>query len=407
MIAERSRFVAKYVLQQTFNQQHAMTKHFKRTGENLFCQDFVIEGALAHSNQFLKKLDLEVNFEQLWHEKLLQTYKGGAEIGQPPYRPAQVLKMLFLAYLFGTSEREIERIINDSISMKAFLHISLDEAAPDHSTLTKFKNRILSFDERNATNLLKEFFDEIILLAQEKGVDLGYTQSIDSTHTIANVNQAKEKERTKKISEGGDGKKPRDPDAKYGVKKTKKVKTTKGKKVEITEGYVGYKSHFSVSALTNLITSYLVTTMAAYDGHYFEPLMRDDLKKGVAKPGETTYAADRGYDDGENHVWLETEKLKDSICLKNVTEWTADEKPAIRWPKYTTQQEFEDGRKKRFTVERVNASVKKDHSLDRARYMGLAKMAFQTSMTALAHNLKTLVKHWTGVPLRGSLVHVS
>lgn len=381
-----------------------MSKHFKKTGENLFCQDFLIQGALAHSNRFLEKLDMEIDFAELWHEKLLQTYKGGAQIGQPPYRPEQVLKMLFLAYLFGTSEREIERIINDSISMKAFLHISLDEAAPDHSTLTKFKNRILAFDERNDSNLLKEFFDEIIMLAQGKGVDLGFTQSIDSTHTIANVNNAKERERTKKISEGGKGKKPRDPDAKYGVKKTKTVKTIKGEKVKITEGYVGYKSHFSVSADTNLITSYLITTMARYDGHFFEPLMKDDLKKGVAKCGKTTYAADRGYDDGENHVWLEKEKLKDSICLKNVPK---DEKTVARWTRYTTQCEFDDGRKKRFTVERVNASVKKDHGLGRARYLGFEKMALQTGLTALAHNLKTLVKLWTGIPLRGSLVHVS
>jgi len=384
-----------------------MTKYFKKTGGNLFCQDFVIESALAHSNQFLKKLDSEVNFEALWHERLLQTYKGGAELGPPPYRPAQVLKMLFLAYLFGTSEREIERIINDSISMKAFLHISLDEAAPDHSTLTKFKNRILLFDVRNATNLLKEFFDKIIILAQNRGVDLGFTQSIDSTHTIANVNNGKEKKRTKKISEGGKGKKPRDPDAKYGVKKTKKVKTTKGQQVEIAEGYVGYKSHFSVSTVSNLITSYLVTTMAVYDGHFFIPLMKDDLGKNVAKKTETNYTADRAYDNGENHVWLETKKLKDSICLKNVTEWTEDEKPVARWTKHTTQEEFNAGRKQRFTVERVNASVKKDHGLARSRYLGLEKMALQTSLTALAHNLKTLVKLWTEVPLRGPLVHVS
>jgi len=315
--------------------------------------------------------------------------------------------MLFLAYLFGTSEREIERIINDSISMKVFLGIAFDEAAPDHSTLTKFKNRILDFDKRNESNLLKEFFDEIIILAQEKGVDLGFTQSIDSTHTIANVNNSKERERTKRISKGGKGQKPRDPDAKYGVKKTKKVKTTKGEIVKIIEGYVGYKSHLSVSADTNLITSYLTTTMANYDGHFLEPLMKDDLKKGVAKHGETTYTADRGYDDGENHAWLQKEKLKDAICLKNVKEWTKDGNPVVRWTMHTSQEEFDNGRKKRFTVERVNASGKKDHLLGRARYLGLKKMALQTSLTALAHNLKTLVKLWTGVPLRGSLVHVS
>lgn len=42
--------------------------------------------------------------------------------------------------------------------------------------------------------------------------------------------------------------------------------------------------------------------MVAYDGHLFEPLMKDDLEKGVAKKEETTYTADRAYDDGENHA---------------------------------------------------------------------------------------------------------
>ena len=132
--------------------------------------------------------------------------------------------------------------------------------------------------------------------------------------------------------------------------------------------------------------------------------MKEDLKKRVAKRRKTTYAADRGYDDGENHAWLESEKLKDAICLKYVKQ---GENPIARWTKHTTQEEFDAGRKQRFTVERVNASVKKDHKLGRARYLGLRKMALQTAMTGMAHNLKTLVKLWTGVPLRGSLVHVS
>lgn len=403
MIAERSHLWENMFSHKQFNHFHVMSKHFKKTGENLFCSEFLLETAISHTYQFLEKLDEQVNFEELWREKLLQTYKGGAELGQPPYAPEMILKMLFLSYLFGTSEREIERIINDSISMKVFLGLALEERAPDHSTLTKFKNRILKYGKRNGENILKELFDEIILLANERGIDLGHTQSIDSTHTIADVNGRKEKQRTKKISEGGEGKKPRDPDAKYGVKKTKKVKTTKGEVVEILEGYTGYKSHFSVNGLTNLITSYLVTTMAAYDGHYFEPLMKDDLRKGVAKKGKTIYAADRCYDDGENHTWLEKENLKDAICLKGVKK---GEKPIAKWIKHTTQEEFDIGRKQRFTVERVNGGVKKDHRLGRARYLGLEKMALQTCLTGLAHNLKTLVKLWTGVPLRGSLVHV-
>jgi transposase len=225
-----------------------MPKHFKRLGENLFCNDYLMNTALANTNPFLIRLDKEVNFEEMWHEKLLKTYKGEAEMGQPPYRPELMLKMLFLAYLFNVSEREIERTVNDSISMKAFLRMALEEKAPDHSSLTYFKNRILANDERKDTNLFKELFDDIILLAQRKGIDLKYTQVIDSTHTVADVNTKKDKQRQKPLSEDGEGKPPRDPDARWGVKKIKKVKTVNGERVEIKDSYFGYKSHFSGNA---------------------------------------------------------------------------------------------------------------------------------------------------------------
>jgi transposase len=223
-----------------------MEKNFKKVGENLFASDFALEEAIKHGNQFLSKLDSEINFVDLWQEKLLETYKGGAELGAPPYNPIIVFKMLFLSYLFDNSEREIERVVNDSISMKQFLGLGLMDPAPDHSTLTKFKNRILNYNLLNDRDLLKEVFDEIIILAQERGVDLGHTLAIDSTHTIANVNTDKEKKRTKKLTDNGDGKPPRDSDAKWGVKKSETRKTTEGKKVKVNHFYCGYKSHTEV-----------------------------------------------------------------------------------------------------------------------------------------------------------------
>lgn len=385
-----------------------MAQIYKKVGQNLFCGDFVMEGALHHTNQFLKKLNEEVDFEKLWHEKLIRTYKGHAEMGQPPYRPALILKMLFLAYLFNQSEREIERVINDSISMKVFLGLALDEGAPDHSSLTKFKNRILGYQLFHGEDIFKELFDEVILHAQEQGIELGYTQSIDSTHTIADVNTRKDQKRQKQPSDGGEGKFPRDPDAKWGVKRTHEVKTTTGGKVKVNESYFAYKSHLSTNTKTNLVTSYMVTAMNEYDGKYFEPLMRDDLKKGVAKRHRTIYTADRGYDDGENHAWLNQERFKDAIALKYVKDKTPEGKTKARWTMFTTQEEFEAGLSERYVVERVNASLKKYHTLERARYLGLAKMSIQTALSCIAHNLKTLVKVWTGIGLRmPATVHVS
>lgn len=387
-----------------------MSQNYKKLGTNLFCGDFVIEGALHHTNQFLKKLNEGIDFEALWHEKLIQTYKGHAGLGQPPYRPALILKMLFLAYLFNQSEREIERVINDSISMKGFLGLALDEAAPDHSSLTKFKNRILGYQFFHGKDVFKELFDEVILYAQERGIELGYTQSIDSTHTIADVNTRKDQRRKKEISEGGEGKSPRDPDAKWGVKRTHETKTTTGEKIKVNESYFAYKSHLSTNTETNLVTSYMVTPMNEYDGKYFEPLMRDDLRKGVAKRYQTIYTADRAYDDGENHAWLNQERLKDAIALKYVkeSEKMPERKTKARWTMFTTQQEFEAGLSERYAVERINGSLKRHHTLGRARYLGLSKMRIQTALSCMAHNLKTLVRLWTGIGLRmPATVHVS
>jgi len=194
-----------------------MKKYYKKTGKSLFCNDFVIQEALSHTNQFLKKLDEQISFEKLWNEKLLEAYKGKATLGAPAYKPIIMFKMVFLAYLFNLKEREIERTINDSISMKEFLGLALNEAAPDHSSLTYFKNRILAHNTFRNKDILKEIFDEIIILAQKKGIDLGYNQIIDSTHTVADVNSRKENKRTKPKDKGGQGKSKRDKDAKIGV----------------------------------------------------------------------------------------------------------------------------------------------------------------------------------------------
>lgn len=378
-----------------------MKKYHKKTGENLFCQDFVMREAISHGNQFLGKLDEEVNFEQ-WYEKLIRVYKGQGTMGAPSYNPVQMFKMLFLAYLFNISEREIERTVNDSISMKVFLGLSFMDPAPDHSSLTNFKNRILAYGVYQNRDIFKEIFDEIILIAQEKGIDLGYTQIIDSTHTVADVNTRKEKKRTKPKDEGGEGKSKRDKDAKWGVKKIDKIKTLEGNTVKVKESYFGYKSHLSVNGESNLITSYKTTPMNYPDNHAFIPLLLDDISKRVAISDKTNYSADRAYDDGELHAWLNKYRLKDSIFLKNIKpEEKIDEKRIkARWTTYTSQEEFEAGKKERYAVERVNGGLKLHHGLEKARYLSLAKMNIQTALTGIAHNLKTLVKLWTGVGLR-------
>ncbi len=55
---------------------------------------------------------------------------------------ALVLKMLFLSYLYNVSERAVEEMADVNLLAKWFLGLAVDEA-PDHSTLTAFKARLL------------------------------------------------------------------------------------------------------------------------------------------------------------------------------------------------------------------------------------------------------------------------
>ena len=83
--------------------------------------------------------------------------------------------MLLLSYLYNISERQVEALANDSLSIGFFLGLGADEGAPDHSTLTLFKNRLIS---NAGLKVYEELFDEIIRIAQEKGVKFGKLQMV-------------------------------------------------------------------------------------------------------------------------------------------------------------------------------------------------------------------------------------
>ena len=66
----------------------------------------------------------------------------------------------------------------------------------------------------------------------------------------------------------------------------------------------------------------------------------------------------------------------------------------------TTADEYLAGKKKRSVVERPYGDMKSHHGFAVCRYTGRLKMELQAYLTALTHNLKTLVTKLTGAKLR-------
>src|SRR5690554_2090982 len=74
-------------------------------------------------------------------EKIINEHykKGESAIGKPSYNGLLLFKMCLLQTCYGLSDYEVEDRINDSISFSYFCGLHIDQIAPDHSTLSRFR----------------------------------------------------------------------------------------------------------------------------------------------------------------------------------------------------------------------------------------------------------------------------
>lgn len=365
-----------------------MTKErFKALGAGSFFGDYLYERTVP-TRHFLRQLEKVVDWD-VFAPKLVRLYQGKAKRGRPPYNPVVILKMLILSYLYDLSERQVEQYVNDSLSAKWFLGMAVDEAAPDHSTLTRFKGRI---ERQGKEALLEELLRDVIVMAIAKGVEFGSIQVVDSTHTVADVNTAKEKRRKKT------GRPRRDSGARWGVK-GKRRKKRKGEGDDKPEPiyFYGFKMHTAMNAAAEMITSLVVTGGNAHDGKQFPTLVESDLRQRL--PVET-YAADRGYDDGDHHYLLESQGLHSAIILNDYRTEKKDKNKQV-WIDLKKTARYRAGKRERYKIERKFGEAKANHGLRRCRYLGRARYAIQAYLTAIVLNLKRMVKLLTGVNFKG------
>ena len=181
-----------------------------------------------------------------------------------------------------------------------------------------------------------------------------------------------------------------------GVKGKQRVKNQKGQNVDQVKYFYGYKGHVSMNAESNLITSLEVTSGEAYDGHHFWSLVDQDLAQNLPIQ---TYTADRGYDDGNNHFYLEHHHLNSAICLKDLRTKKKDANKEV-WLELIKTSVYQEGLKERYKIERKFGEAKQGHGLGRCRYLGLAGFGVQAYFTAIVLNLKQIVKQTTGVGLK-------
>ena len=104
-----------------------------------------------------------------------------ATVGRPSLRPGRYFRLLLIGYFEGQdSERGIAWRTADSLSLRAFLGVGLDEATPEHSTISRTR-RLIDLETHRAV------FTWVLQVLAHADLVKGLTVGVDATTLEANA----------------------------------------------------------------------------------------------------------------------------------------------------------------------------------------------------------------------------
>src|SRR5712692_6750970 len=132
---------------------------------------------LVPRDHFYRHLErtLDLSFVR---EFVQDTYAGG---GRPSIDPVVFFKLQLVMFFEGLrSERQLMRHAADRLSVLWYLGYDLNEPLPDHSSLTRIR-------ERYGVEVFRRFFEKIVEQCQQAGLVWGEELYVDATKVKANA----------------------------------------------------------------------------------------------------------------------------------------------------------------------------------------------------------------------------
>ena len=356
-----------------------------------------------------------------WVEKLCEPYY--ADRGRPGIPPGVYFRMLLIGYFEGIdSQRGIAWRCADSRSLQEFLGLPPTAASPDHSSLTRMRQRL-------PLELHQEVFAFVIKIAKERGLVKGKTLAVDSTTLEANAAMKAivrrdtgngwkdyvrglaeeagiedpsdddlrrfDRNRPGKKTSNKDWESPSDPDAR--IAKMKDGRT-----------HLAYKAQHAMDVDTEIITAATI--------HHADQSDAKILKDSIAEVSGVMFSAgassefreviaDKGYHKTETLAWLAERGIRSYVPekrMKSHRKWT--DKPA------TWKRAHEQNRRRvagersaelqRMRSERVERSFAHTCRAGRARrtwLRGLVDVAKRYVIQVAGYNLGRIMRALFGV----------
>lgn len=120
----------------------------------------------------------DARFDPFVEELCLPYYAAGGRRSIPPGRYFRMLLVGFFEDI--GSQRGIAWRCVDSLSLRAFLFLAPDEEAPDHSSLTRIRDRL-------PLDVYEAVFQFVLRVVDEHGLLRGRTVGVDATTLEANA----------------------------------------------------------------------------------------------------------------------------------------------------------------------------------------------------------------------------
>src|SRR3954469_4440343 len=132
---------------------------------------------LVPADHFYRHLERSLNLAFV-RDLVRATY---AERGRPSIDPVVFFKLQLILFFEGLrSERQLMRVVADRLSLRWYLGYDLSESLPDHSSLTRIR-------ERYGLEIFRRFFEVIVEQCIAAGLVWGRELYLDSTDVDANA----------------------------------------------------------------------------------------------------------------------------------------------------------------------------------------------------------------------------
>ena len=365
----------------------------------------------------------EAGFDEFVEELTAPFYANG---GRPGIAPGVYFRMLFVGYFEGIdSQRGIAWRCEDSLSLRKFLGLSLTDSVPDHSSLTRIRDRFpVEVTERVFAFVLQMACERRLISGTQVGVDSTLLEASAAMKTIVRRDTDEDWKdyirrlmREEGVIDDDDDLSDEELRRFDRQRKGKKVSNTDWKSssdedariVKMKDGrtHFGYKAEHTVDLETEVILSATVQEGTAPDSQTLLPAVVDaqiNLVLADSDADIVEVAADKGYHSNTQITDCTAAGLRTYIPepnLRHNRRWSDKPEDVARAvlnnrdrTRRAKSKQMQRHRSER--VERSFAHVCDSGGARRTWLRGLEKINKRYSMTAAAHNLGLLMRTLLG-----------